>query len=299
MKKRNLFLLPLMALALFSCGKDPQKHDPKLVFKVSFEPTQERLNNIGQPATIPAGNAAQTPTFNKLSAHYVELTPGALTPLGQGAVLYKAAEVTVGGENAIDFSKATLVGNKESFFSMPIKDVPAGTYEWLRVSLAYQNYDIDYRITNPLDTTQTLDLKGTIASFIGYNNYITSFVIKNQNMPVNAAKKQGFWAFETSYMGYNYTTSGQAPAGSTTVVNPLFASSPIPAGSCVVTASFSEPLVISADEKKDIVVNVKLSINKSFEWNDSNSPDGIFQPEKGDVPVDMGIRGMLTNWNKE
>lgn len=298
MKSKFALALPILMLFSASC-KETKNEDPKIIFKVSFEPTQARLNAFGQPASIPAGNAAQTPTFNLLSAHYIELTPNALTALGAGEVLYHAPEVNVNNENAIDFSKSNPVGNNKEFFSMNLKDMKPGTYEWLRVSIAYQNYDIDYRIKNPLDTNQNLDLKGTIASFIGYNTYINSYVIKNESQVINAAKKQGYWGFETTAFGTNYTTSGQAPAGSTTVVNPLFATSPIPAGSCVVTASFDEPLTISGNEKSNIIVKVKLSVNKSFEWNDTNSPDGIFQPDKGDVPVDMGIRGMLTSWEKE
>jgi hypothetical protein len=44
--------------------------------------------------------------------------------------------------NAIDFSKSVFAGNNEAFYSVPLKNIAAGTYKWLRVSLAYQNYDI-------------------------------------------------------------------------------------------------------------------------------------------------------------
>ena len=70
------------------------------------------------------------------------------------------------------------------------------------------------------------------------------------------------------------------------------ASSPIPAGSCVVTAEFSgAPLTITGNETEDIVVIVKVSNNKSFEWTDTNG-DGYYQPDRGDVPTDMGVRGI-------
>lgn len=298
MKNNLIYLLSFLLIGLSSCKKDPAE-EPKIIFKVQFDPTLPRLNSFGQEATIPSDHAAQNPVFNKLSAHYVELSPNAYTALGAGEVLYLAPELSIGGQNAIDFSKSVSVGHNEAFFSLPIKEVAVGTYEWLRVSLAYQNYDIDFRITNPLDTTQNLDLKGTVASFIGYNTYINSYVIKNQSKVINAAKKQGYWGFETTAYGQTYVTDGQAPAGATTVVNPLFASSPIPAGSCVVTAQFDSPLQISGEENENIIVNVRLSTNKSFEWNDAASPDGVYQPDKGDFPVDMGIRGMETNWIKE
>lgn len=298
MKRPMLLLLAAAILAAPAC-KDKNSKEPKLIFKFRFDPAQARLNNLGQPSSIPAGNAAQTPVFNSMSAHYIELTPNAYTALGEGAVLYHADEVNTGGEKAIDFSRSNPVGNNGEFFSIPLKDVPPGSYEWIRVSLAYQNYDINFRIKNPLDTTQVLDLTGTLASFVGYNTYISSYKIKNQTIEVNDDKKQGYWGFETSAFGQTFTSSGQAPAGATTVVNPLFASSPIPAGSCVVTAAFDQKLEITGDEKSNIVVTVSLSINQSFEWNDSNSPDGKYQPDKGDVPVDMGVRGMVPTWTKE
>ena len=80
-------------------------------------------------------------------------------------------------------------------------------------------------------------------------------------------------------------------AGATTVPNPIFDTSPIPAGSCVVTGAFDQPLVITGNETKDIVITVSLSTNNSFEWTDNG--DGLFQPEVGDAVVDMGVRGMV------
>ena len=93
---------------------------------------------------------------------------------------------------------------------------------------------------------------------------------------------------------------GQPPVATTTVVNPNFTNSPIPAGSCVVTARFSNatgtttaPLTITGTETTDIIVTVSLSTNKSFEWLEVGTPDGYYKPDAGEVPVDMGVRGML------
>jgi hypothetical protein len=243
---------------------------------------------------MPAGHSAQSPKFNGMSAHYIELAQNATTLLGLGEVIYHAEEVSTGGSNAIDFSKAKVAGQGEEFFSIPLKYVQAGTYQWLRVSLAYQNYDIRFRQGNYEGT-------GTVASFIGFNTYIQSVKIKNTDLSVNANKPQGFWAFETTALGTNYQTSGQSPPGSTTVPNPVFATSPIPSGSCVVTGAFlnasgqTAPLVIIGNEKQDVVVTVSLSINNSFEYTDINS-DGKYEPAAGDQVVDMGVRGMLPSW---
>jgi hypothetical protein len=290
--KWTLFVLPAFAaFSLTSCVKDPADTGPNnatgnIIFKYKFDSTQERLNNLGLPATIPAGNAAQSPRFNHMSSHYIEMAPADLTPLGAGAVAYKATETNAGGGTAIDFSQSVKKGDGEVFYTMPIKNIPVGSYKHLRVSLAYQNYDINYKF---LGATQT----GTVASFIGYNTYITSFNIKNQPLSVNAAKAQGFWAFES----LGQVISGQAPPGATTVPNPLFATSPIPQGSCVVTGRFLDangnaaPLVIAGNESRDIVITVSLSTNKSFEWIDTNG-DGMYEPAAGEIVRDMGLRGL-------
>ena len=86
-------------------------------------------------------------------------------------------------------------------------------------------------------------------------------------------------------------TRGQAPAGATTVVNPLFASSPIPAGSCLVTGAFETPLSITGNETEDVTVILSVSTNQSFEWTDPDG-NGQYDPLDGDVPVDMGLRGL-------
>jgi hypothetical protein len=298
----RLFILPaiLVIFLISSCQKEKNNNDsgPKLVLKFKFDPTQARLNNIGQSQPMPAGHAGQSPTFNKMSAHYVELTPTAITALGGGAVLYRATETTTGGSNAIDFDKSKFAGNNETFFSIPLKDVAAGDYEWLRISLAYQNYDIKYYIDTVIaGIPLQQEFPATVASFIGFNTYIKNYTIKNQMVAVNANKKQGYWGFETvvnfAGVNYPYSSTGQAPDGATTVVNPLFATSPIPPGSCLVTAAFTPgKLKITGNETSDIIIEVSLSVNNSFEWIEVIN-DGKWAPSKGEAVVDMGIRGMI------
>jgi len=284
-------ILPIaFLLFLVSCKKDKTDEDttgPKINFVFKFDSTQVRLNGIGNPSSIPAGNAGQSPKFNSMSAHYVELAPDQFTLLGTGAVLYRAAETTAGGSNAIDFQKSTFAGDGQTFLSIPINSMAAGSYNWLRVSLAYQNYDIKYR-------SGGLDLTGTLASFIGFNSYISNYKIKDSSVVVNANKAQGYWAFESSYSGFGFTGTGQAPPGATTVPNPLQSTSPIPPGSCVVTGQFANPLVITGNETDDVTVIVSLSTNKSFEWRD-NDGNGSYDPgpPSNDMVVDMGIRGLI------
>ena len=147
---------------------------------------------------------------------------------------------------------------------------------------------------------------------MGVNTYITNYKVKTETITVNGNRAQGYWGFESTgtynYVAYgqtfpypyNFLESGQAPVGATTVVNPLFATSPIPAGSCVATGQFvssltgpSKSLTITGNEKNDIVVTVSLSVNHSFEWIEQGTPDGKWQPSKGETIVDMGIRGLV------
>jgi hypothetical protein len=273
-----------------------------IIFKFKFDSTQERLNNIGLPAPMPAGHAGLSPKMNVMSAHYVELAPGAFTPLGSGFVLYKAAETTTGGAPAIDFSKAVLTPDGGTFLSYPIKDIPKGEYEYLRVSLAYQNYDVIMHLDTVFSTQAgpvpfSGDFTGTAAAFVGYNTYLGNYTLKTKEVTVNGNKAQGYWGFESNIniLGNAFisTSTGQAPAGATTVVNPINSTSPIPPGSCVATGAFKTgKLKITGDEKNDIVVIVSLSINKSFEWIDANG-NGKWDVLKGEAVVDMGIRGLI------
>jgi hypothetical protein len=298
MRYSFLTILGISVLALASCKKDdpaptpPPVGDtgPRLILKFQFDSTQVRLDGFGQPAVMPAGHAAQDPRFREMSAHYVEFAPTALTALGQGRVVYHAPETTTGGSTAIDFSQSVRAGNGETFLNIPLSQLSAGSYEWLRVSLAFQKYDIDFRYTDP--TFGVFNMEGTVASFIGYNTYIGSLLVAQQSVTLNANKAQGFWAFEPIAPPVSIpVVQGQAPG--TTVPNPIFATSPIPAGSCVVTGAFAAPLVITGNETEDIVITVSLSTNNSFEWQDNG--DGIFEPgpPANDVVVDMGVRGMI------
>ena len=143
-----------------------------------------------------------------------------------------------------------------------------------------------------------------MASFVGFNTYISNLTPAQKTLAVNDDKKQGFWAFETSFTSpyyiYNSIISGEAPAAATTVVNPIFQSSPIPAGSCVVTGKFVEPLVITGKETSDIKVVLSFSINNSFEWEDSNANGQLdfdaSDPSKNEPIVDMGLRGLEPTW---
>ncbi len=277
---------------------------PNLVFKFVFDTNQVRLNNLGQPDTIVSGNAAQTPMNFSISQHYIELAND-MDQVGQGQVLYVGPTTTAGGGSAaIDYCASTVTSDGVVFFAKKLSTIAPGSYKWLRISLAQQNYNIIYKAAVLPTTNHTA--QGTVASFIGYKTYIQGYKINGRDYAPSGTAGgpgnhlQGYWGFETGVLGVYYFADGQAPAGATTVPNPNFANSPIPAGSCLVTGQFvhdttmaNSPLVITGSETQDIVITVSLSINKSFEWTEAGTPDGIYQPEIGDVVKDMGIRGMI------
>lgn len=289
---RLLLLLPVLLVLLNACKKDEDDAPPtdggdagpRLILKFKFDSTQVRLNNLGQPAAVPVGHGAQSPVMNRMSAHYVEFAPSATTLLGAGDVVYHAPETTLGGSTAIDHDLSLEVADGGEFLNIPLSDLAPGTYQWLRVSLAYQNYTVKFRSVN-------LNLQGTIASFVGYNTYITGYQIQDSTVTVNGNRLQGYWGFEVNDIGVPVLT-GQAPPGATTVPNPINATSPIPAGSCVVTGAFPIPLTVTGSETEDIVIEVSLSTNKSFEWLETDA-DNVWEPENGEEVQDMGIRGMI------
>jgi hypothetical protein len=292
--KIKIFLSALtvlfIALGSISCDKDDNATTtttgPMLYIQFKFDKNQQRLDNFGQPSAVAPGNAALSPDFNAISAHYFELAQTQYTQLGEGDVLYHAPETTVGGDKAIDFSQARIVGEGQNFLAIPLSAVKAGSYEWVRVSLSYQNYNISVR-------TAGADYSGTLASFVGFNTFISTHSIINSFFPVNGNRLQGYWAFALD--DYPYSTSGQAPAGATTVPNPLATTSPIPAGSCVVTGKFADKLVITGAEKSNIVLTLSLSVNNSFEWHEVTA-DGKYEPGVGENVTDMGLRGLIPSF---
>ncbi len=301
---KQSFLFTLCVTLFFQgCKREAEK--AKLAFEYQFNADQVRLNNLGQPTALPAGHAALTPDFRKMSVHYIELAPSAFTLLGQGEIVYHGAETTKGGENAVDFDKAPVLAAGQEFAEIDLAELAPGTYEWVRVSVTYQNYDIRFTFNDGTNTYA--DNLATVASFVGFNTYISTVTPFEKPLVVNANKKQGFWGLETRvtgpYAAYNRLVSGQAPDGATTVVNPLFATSPVPQGSCVVTGKFAQPLVITGNETGKLKIKLSFSVNKSFEWKDTNGNNKwdlyLNDPQKNEPVVDMGLRGLVPEWSWE
>ncbi len=297
--KKLLFRLSLSVLGLMSCEKPTtQKSDATLLLKVKFDSTLTRLDAFGQPATIAAGNATQNPAFNSISLHNIELVPTALTSIQGGSVVYRGKENSTGGAEAVDFDLAIIKKNGETFLEIPLSEIKAGTYKYIRTSVTYQNYAVRFNLTNVPTVGSVNNQKGTVASFVGFNTYISDLQVANQTKSVNDDKLQGYWAFETQlnspYSSYNQIYSGDAAR--TTVVNPIHSTTPIPVGSCLVTGSFvGSNLVITGNETEDIVLELSYCTNNSFEWQDTNG-NGEWDIDVSNTTVepviDMGLRGL-------
>lgn len=300
---KKLLYLACVLIGFSACKKDdPDVGDetPSLNVSFKFNPTQERLDALGQPATIPAGNAALTPNMKQMSVHYMELLPTALTQYKGGEQVYMGAETNAGGANAIDFTNAIVAEQGVVFLEEELKNLSPGTYEYIRTSVSYQNGDFLYNLINipsPSPVSELNNQTGTLVSFLGFNTYIENVVPNSAPVTIDDDKTQGFWIFETqldlNFYNENIQVMGQAPQ--TTVVNPFGASNPIPLNSCVVTGVIDPPLVITGDETEDISLTLSYSINNSFEWTDNNN-NGKFDVDASgqntEVVVDMGLRGL-------
>ncbi len=296
---KKLLLCASALLVIVSCKKKEEPEpDPipetgtKLEFSLEFDETLPRLGNFGEEVDVEPGNAAQHPDMKEVSIHYIEFAQDSLTPLGSGGIAYKGAETAAGGADAVDFDAAPKASEGETFLSVDLSTLPAGTYTWLRVSLTYQKYDIDFRYNDP-PYFDNEDFTGTLASFVGFNTYITSHQLKDSSVTVNDDKLQGYWAFESKgALGeYEFGSVTEGDGAGVTVVNPINATSPVPPGSCVVTGKLAEPLVVTGNETENVHIVLAFSINNSFEWEEVNE-DGKFEPAAGETVVDMGLRGL-------
>src|ERR1700752_4275460 len=104
MKKIVLFSIAVV-LAFAGCKKKDTATKttstpppaPRLIFKFTFDSTQIRLNGLGQKdSVIPSNHRAQSPRFNGMSGHYIEMARTDYDSVGKGAVLYVAPSVTTG-----------------------------------------------------------------------------------------------------------------------------------------------------------------------------------------------------------
>lgn len=306
MKTTNLIFSILIGFALLSCSTDDPLVTPNLGPRLNITFTMDteaaRLDNLGNPVTIPEGNAAQHPDFEVLGLHFVGLYPDKFTPYDEGVTVTSTATTGSGGALAIDFDGEVFLNEEINTMSVPLSNVTSGTYEYFRASIGYQKYRIVYNLEGaeteipdwPEGVDDNVDVDAIVASFLGYNTYIGNYIIDKQTVTVNGNKAQGYFGLETTgeIGGYQFTQLTQGEAPQITVPNPIDDSSPVPEGSCVVTGQFPSALVIPENPSEDINIEVVISINNSFEWEDSNG-NGKYEPLLGETVIDMGTRGVF------
>lgn len=285
MKFRHLILMALI-VSVSACKKDKGEAEPQLIFKVKLDPQQPRLDVMGNPSVMSAGHAAQNPEFNFVALHSIELVPNKFTQFEQGDLVYSAKSIMQNGVHAVVFDELKQLKNGDVVFTIPLSKVTAGSYEYIRSSVAYQNYNFNF-------SANGYDLTGTVGCFVGHNTYISSYTIKDKTVTVNGVKAQGYYGIEIPPIPPYYAgevIEGQTPG--TTVINPISTTSPLPSGSCTVTGTFPEKFIVTGNETKDIVITLSFSTNNSFEWTDTNG-NGKLEPLDGEQVVDMGLRGLI------
>ena len=246
------------------------------------------LGNIGEPEPVPDGHAGQVPNFGKQSIHYIELVETKWVGISEGEVIYNGAQTTKGGDSAIDHSKAIIAEEDEIWLSVPLKDIAAGAYRYIRTSVAYQEYSVKWNLNNldinypgylVIDNITQTDAHFT--SFLGVNTWIDTVTNNGLTLNVSSNKLQGFFTFATDF-GIELIPDdiywGDGTPGATTVPNPLYETAEIPEGSCIVVGAFPDDglLIIpdtpenNWDNGTDILLTLRYSVNKSFEWIDLN-----------------------------
>ncbi|MEO8591278.1 MAG: hypothetical protein ABI432_18005 [Flavobacteriales bacterium] len=59
------------------------------------------------------------------------------------------------------------------------------------------------------------------------------------------------------------------------------------------TGAFPVPLTITGSETEDVIIQVSLSTNGSFEWVDPNGNNRLDVETGNETIVDMGVRGLI------
>ena len=304
MSKFKVIIFLLTALIFSSCKKDDGTSQPTPMLNITFimDTDADRLDNLGNPVSIPTGNAGQNPDFEILGLHFIGLYPDKFTPYENGTTLFISPTTEEGGIAAIDFENELLLTETENIFSIPLSEINSGTYEYFRSSIGFQKYKITYNLKGasssnpnwPNGLSDDIDIEGTLASFLGYNTYIKTYTLKSESLEINSNKLQGYFGLESNgeIAGFEFSDLTEGDAPQTTVPNPINSTSPVPNGSCLVTGKFPLALQIPEIPTEDINIQVIISINNSFEWEDNNG-NNKYEPLLGEQVVDMGTRGIF------
>jgi hypothetical protein len=298
----------LVLVFTLGCRK---QNNARVYFKIKFDPLQERLNNQGLSIGIGAGNAAQTPAINSIGIDGLEILKNAFSKVGEGSLLFSSPKTSAAGTPATDYSKLIIAKDGDIFLSIPVRDIVPGKYEWLRASVACQNFDLQINMINIPFVGNLPDERAAFTGFLGANNYITKYKIWEKDDVVNGNKGRGYWCLETkfniAFNSLNTIYRGQMIDKNITFVNPISQSSPSTTGSADVVGRFETPLSITGAESEDITVFITLSTNNMFEWEENINRNGKWdinaqstngQPEFEKIK-DIGFRGLKVSFQSK
>lgn len=296
-----LHTLFLTAASFFaSCNQDV-KEFVTLFVEASDSPDLARLDNDGNPVSPLPGNGSMSPiAINQLAINYIELVQTDTTGYKEGVIIYKAPETYIGGELAIHFDSLIMTSPGDDFFNVNLKKIPAGTYKYIRISVAYISYDIPLNIAAIPGLGEVNDTRATFASLLGFRTYVNSITPLLIPKEINDNKERGYWLLETQIAapneGLSTIYSWQLESDNITSVNVLAGSAPIPSTQGVMTGMFDSPLEVLEEDTRDIRIHLGLSTNGIFEWEDSNS-NGFWDFNASDIylsesVIDFGIRGV-------
>ena len=121
MFKIQIIILNLILFLFMSCSSDNSVDNARVLFKLQFDPDQARLDNFGQLESVPEGNAAQTPRFNEMGVHYIELSEGINILAYEGTEIFNSPTTIEGGKEAIDFEQALYGADQQILHSVELK----------------------------------------------------------------------------------------------------------------------------------------------------------------------------------
>lgn len=304
MTRAKVIIYLFIGFFLLSCANDDEATTSNPMLNITFimDSDADRLDNLGNPVSIPTGNAGQNPDFEILGLHFIGLYPDKFTPYENGATVFISPTTDEGGSTAIDFENELFLAEAENKLSVPLSEINSGTYEYFRSSIGFQKYKIIYNLKGassnnpnwPIGVNDDIDIEATLASFLGFNTYIENYTLDSQSVEINSNKLQGYYGLESNgeVAGFEFIELTEGGAPQTTVPNPIASTSPVPNGSCVVTGEFPVALQVPETPTEDINIQVIISINNSFEWEDNNG-NNKFEPLLGEQVVDMGTRGVF------
>ena len=273
-------LFVLSVIFLYSCEpkEDGPIHDPyhplqpnlsTLVIKFEFDSLQERLDNFGNPSTLPANHQAVSTNFNSILIKMIELLKDSSEGYEDGTIIF------------FNTSSVGMTVNDSLWRYLSNTQAP-GLYKWMRVYFYYQNFEIPCKVNGNL-------FDGTLLSLLDPDQVFPSYTLMDSTIYGDSLMQGGSWFLELHTSGLDTLVRGQISQGQVTMPNFLHYSWPVPQDKYVVTFPITSDMEFTRPGYKEIVISI--STNNNFEWIDHSDPN-YFEPFDGDSIYDFGISGI-------